>query len=166
MRKRDIRLELSKKAQEALENLNGEELPEDLEWMKEHKPAAYEYICKTHSEITVYEIQENEYQHKLAVNRYIKAWRKVWRLMAEEHFASRGFMDVDMRYYQHMPDGHSFVMKSEKLGRTIKVFPRKPKRPPKGMDWMTARELVDIHYNPAIMEVMDKLEGWYDRKGA
>ena len=154
---------LERKFKERLDSLDEIELPDSLEWMDEHLPEARKYIEDTHSAIRKAMFYGDETEFNINLERYIKAWLRVWQLMAKHHVESRDFSDVDMRYYRHMPDGCSFVMDSEKLGCSIQVFPRKPQNPPKDAKWMTAGELIKVNEAPIIMAIMERFGAWFDR---
>jgi hypothetical protein len=159
--------ELEKTHQENLEFLTEIELPDSIEWMEANLPGkAYPYICEADKAMkrAIYHTgDEAEYKHQW--EKYNKAWLRVWQLMAKEHFHSRDILDVDMRYFRHLPDGYSFVMDSSVLKCKILVLPRKPRKPPEDMRYITAGELIKIHENPIIMKFIVEFDAWFDRDG-
>jgi hypothetical protein len=155
--------DLERRFQKRLDLLDEISLPDSLEWMDKNLPKARAYIEETHGEILKAMYGGDDTAFGISVEKYEKAWLRVWQLMAQEHFKGRKFEDVDMRYYRHMPDGNNFVMDSKRLGYKIKVFPRKPKNPPEDMKWMTAGELLKIHEAPILVNIMEEFGAWFDR---
>lgn len=157
------RKRMEAKWQERLDFLSEIELPESLEWADKNLPTARPYIEKTYTQVMEAINAGNEYALTQAMERYEKAWVRVWQLMAEEHYKTRDFMDADLRYYRHAPDGWSFVLDSSVTGGEIVVFPRKPKKPPKDKRWMTAGEAIKMHENPLIMRMVKEFGAWFSR---
>jgi hypothetical protein len=131
--------------------------------MEENLPTAYPYIRKADEALKKAMHSGDSAEFDRQMERYEKAWLRVWQLMAVEHCEARDLPDVDMRYYQHMPDGNNFDMDSKVVGGMVRVYPRKPKAPPKDMRWMTAREMIKVNECPAILDVITTFEAWFDR---
>lgn len=161
-------LDLEKIWMEKLNFLNEISIPESdtfdiFEWADRHVPNAREYIESIYKHVIKAIAMNDRDGFNYYVERYEKAWIRLYQLIAKEYFERTDINDVDMRYYRHMPDGYSMVWDSKKLGFKFKVFPRKPKKPPTDMKWITAGELIRLHENPAIFKTMEILEGWFDR---
>lgn len=167
------RQQLQEKMQARLDFLGEVSPPHDniLDWMdkniatQEGKPSARKYIEELHAELmkAVYHLEDEAAFH-FYMEKYEKAWLKIYQLMAKQHFHSRDIMDVDMRYYRHLPNGYSMTWNSKILGFKFKVFPRKPSNPPKKMKWITAGELLKIHSHPVLFNCIEQLEGWFERE--
>lgn len=125
---------------------------------------AYPYIRKTEQDVLHAIDAGDVLDYGRQWERYSKAWARVWQLMAKEHFNSRDILEVDMRYFRHLPDGYSFVMDSSVLGCKFLVLPRKPRVAPKNMKYITASEMIKVHGCPVILELMKSLGAWFDRK--
>lgn len=148
--------------EERLSFLSELDLPDALLWSDTNLPKARRYIEDTYSEVTKAIVQSDDYAFDRAVERYEKAWVRLWQVMAKEHYESRDILQVDMRYYRHMPDGYSFVLESKVLGGDIIVFPRKPKTAP-ATRWMTAGEWIQLHENPSMMKLVTEMGAWFSR---
>ena len=135
----------------------------ELEWADRHVPEARKYIENTYSALirAQYHLEDMQ-EARRQMEKYEKAWRRLWQLMAEEHVKDRDFADVDMRYYRHLPDGNYFDMSSDDLGGRVRVFPRKPKNPPKDMRWTTADKMIDMHYHPIIFNFVKTFGAWFE----
>lgn len=149
--------------QEEIDKLCDIELPDSLEWADQNVPGAREYIEKAYSEAIKAITLGKSKGFKDVVERYTKAWLRLWQLMAIDHFKKNNIMDVDMRYYRHLPDGYSMKWTSSVLGKTFTVYPRKPKQTAKDELWITAGEMIKIHENPILFSTLEKLEAWFDR---
>lgn len=140
-------------------------LPDSVAWMKAKFPGvAHEYICSVYDEMTKAIHAGDDFDYKIAWEKYQKAWVKIWRLMAEEHVGSRPIEETDMRYIMHMPDGFSFDFDSELTGGMVRVFPRKPKNPPTDIKWMTASDALKSMENPAIIHLIKEFGAWFTRE--
>lgn len=141
-------------------------LPDSLAWSDEHVPQARAKIENTYKELTKAMVEENGLIFDTRLKTYVNMWLRLWQLQALDHFKTRDILDVDMRFFRHLPDGYSMTWDSKRLGKKFKVYPRKPKKPPKGMEWLTAGEMIQIFENPAILDVMENFDGWMDRDEA
>lgn len=155
--------EMQKRWREKMDFLEELHLPDSLEWADKNIPQARAYIEETHAAATKAMVLGERYDFDIALERYIKAWLRLWQRMAIDHFKSKDIMDVDMRYYRHLPDGYSMTWDSKELGHKFIVFPRRPKKPPKDMKWLTAVDLIKIDGNPIIMTIMKKFGAWIDK---
>lgn len=156
-------LKLQRQWEEETRKLGDIGLPDSLEWADQNVPGAREYLEKTYSEATKSIYLGNEGAFSSALEKYTKAWLRLWQLMAVDHYKKNDIMDVDMRYYRHLPDGYSMRWDSRALGKKFVVYPRKPKTGPEDGLWMTAGELVRIHENPSVFDIMKKFDAWIDR---
>ncbi len=154
--------ELQKKWEEGVKALTDIELPDSLEWADQNIPRARKYIEETYSEAMKSIVLGLKGEFEIALEKYTKAWLRLWQHMAVEHFKDNDIMDVDMRYYRHLPDGYSMTWNSSVLGKKLVVFPRKPESPPDSL-WITAGELVKMHENPQLFSIIKKFDGWFDR---
>lgn len=154
--------ELNAAEQEQLDLLDRISLPNSLEWMDANLPEARTFIEEQQRlyRRSMHEGDKILFEHYL--EKYAKAWCRVWTRMALEHFETRGIEQTDMRYFRHLPDGYSFDMDSSKLGCVIRVFPRKPKTPP-NMLWITASEMLTVHEHKIIGRVIEKFDAWFLR---
>ena len=156
--------ELERKHRENLESLIEIKIPgNDEKWAEDNIPQAIPYIRKVENNIKL-SVEFNDWnEYKLHWERYCRAWGRVWELMALEYAKGKDIMDMDMRYYRHMPEGNSFLMESARLGFDILVLPRKPLNPPEGVKWITAGEMIKINEAPAILKIMEMFDAWFVR---
>lgn len=154
---------LKKRWKEAYETLGEIELPNSLEWADENIPHAREYIEKTHADVMLSITFGKERDFKVALEKYTKAWFRLWQRMAVDHYKKNHIEDVDMRYYRHLPDGYSMRWNSGVLKKKFTVYPRKPKQAAKDELWLTAGEMIRIHENPTILFMLKEFDGWLDR---
>lgn len=154
---------LQKMWQEELNKLSDIALPNSLEWADENIPQARKYIEETYSKALKAVTFGKTRDFKIEIEKYTKAWLRLWQRMAIEHFHNKDILDVDMRYYRHLPDGYSMKWNSRTLGKEFILFPRKPKNPPADMPWMTAGEMIRIHEEPLVFSILKEFDGWFDR---
>lgn len=154
---------LQKRWQEEVDKLCEIALPDSLEWADKNVPHAREYIENTYSEAIKSITFNREGDFKIALSKYVKAWLRIWQLMAIDHYKNNSIMDVDMRYYRHLPDGYSMQWNSSVLGKKFTVYPRKPRCFGAGELWVTAGELIRIHENPVTFSILKGFDGWFDR---
>lgn len=157
------RLEMQRMWEKELASLSNLNLPNSLEWAEKNLPQAREYIEKVYSDVIKSIVLEKGQNFKMGMERYVKAWIRLWEHMALEHCKGKDVLDIDFRYYQHLPQGHSMVWDSEKLGFKFRVFSKKPPKPPEDMPWITASEMIDIHENPILFDMIKELGAWFDR---
>lgn len=155
--------ELHKKWQEELNKLSEIELPNSLDWADQNIPAARKYIEDTYSETLRAMTLGHESDFETSLEKYTKAWLRLWQRMAVDHFKKNDIIDVDMRYYRHLPDGYSMKWDSRQLGKKFTVYPRKPRSAKPGELWMTAGEMIRIHESPVIFSMLKEFDGWFDR---
>lgn len=137
-------------------------LPGSFEYLETNQQAA-QFIAKALVAYKEAMLFEDSYNFELNLARYSKGWTKVWMLMAKEHFHSRDIHDVDMRFFKHLPDGYSFIMKDTSLGFDILVVPRNPSKLT-DMRWVSAGTLLKMHKNPIIMKVLKAFpDSWFGK---
>jgi hypothetical protein len=157
-----MKSEMAVKLQERLDFLKEISIPHYMEWADANVPQAIEYINKSYNDLQKAIVENDGMEFKVSLEKYEKACLRVFQLMAQDHCGGRDIMDVSMVYYRHMPDGNTFVMDSKTLGCKIMVFPRKPKQVP-DMRWVTAGELIKMHENPILFDIITLFDAWYDR---
>jgi hypothetical protein len=154
---------LQERWQEEINKLCEIELPDSLDWASQNVPHAREYLEKTYSEAIKSISFGRKGDFDIALEKYVKAWLRLWQLMAIDHFKNNDIMEIDMRYYRHLPDGYSMKWSSNILGKTFTVYPRKPKNPKDDELWITAGEMIKINENPVLFATIEKFDGWFDR---
>lgn len=154
---------LQRKLEEEKEVLKEIELPNSLEWADLNIPQAREYIERTYAEVIQAITFDKENDFKVSLEKYTKAWLRLWQRMAIDHYKRNNIYDVDMRYYRHLPDGYSMRWDSSVLKKKFTVYPRKPKQVAMGELWLTAGEMIRIHENPVILSMLKEFDGWLDR---
>lgn len=155
---------LQKRWEQEVKSLGDIGLPDSLDWADQNIPQARAYIESTYDEVIKAITFDREQSFQVALEKYTKAWLRLWQRMAIDHFKKNDITDVDMRYYRHLPDGYSMKWTSDVLGKTFTIYPRKPKATAKGELWITAGEMIKIHENPVVFSVMKGFDGWFDRE--
>lgn len=155
------KVDLHERLENLLRVLERDRLPGAPGWLEKNKPEAKEFIDKAYADLRRSAAGGDVDIFEHYWKKYERGWRRACELMAIEHVGSRDFMDIDLAFYQHLPDGYSFIMDSERLGCSVHVFPRKPKSPPRDIRWMTAGQLIDVDSCPSIIQVMETFDAWF-----
>lgn len=158
-----MNVKLQRKWEEELKTLGEIGLPDSLEWADQNLPSARGYIEETYDKAIKAITFDKEKEFNIELEKYTKAWLRLWQKMAIEHFQENKIEDVDMRYYRHLPDGYSMRWDSSVLKKKFTVYPRKPENPKKDELWITASEMIKIHEEPLLFSILEKFDGWFDR---
>ena len=152
---------MKEREKEVLDLMKRRNLPDSYEYMMKVE-GAHEYIKRVQSTYKKAMEEDDEYTFSRYIEKYSSGWAKIWTLMAIEHFNSRDFVDIDLKYYRHLPEGHSFVMDSPIVGK-VKIFPRKPIDPP-DCKWATATEIIRMNECPSLLAIVKEFDGaWFNR---